>query len=234
MVIPGQRPALIHFAELDSTQSFLRRHPELGFCAVMADAQTEGRGRQGNSWISAPGAGLWMSVAMPQPDLMPGIVLQRAMARVSECLKDCGVELGLKWPNDLVAYKDGRLVKLGGIIGEKAGEILILGLGLNLQSAPRLEGRAIPAASFKELNAIVPDSRVLARMILDAWQDLNTEFSPAFQIFHWPESGTPIQWERGQGVVMGWEEDGRLKVTTASGIERLSAGEITGLNRSTP
>ena len=234
MIIPVQRSALIHFAEIDSTQSFLRRHPELGFCAVVADAQTEGRGRQGNTWISAPGAGLWMSVAMPQPDLMPGIVLQRAMARVAECLKGClkdsGAELGLKWPNDLVARIDGRLVKLGGIIGEKAGDRLILGLGVNLQSAPRLEGREIPAASLAELNAMLPDSRVLARNILDAWQDLNVEFRPAFL---WPESGMPIQWERGQGVVMGWEEDGRLKVTTASGIERLSAGEITGLNRST-
>ena len=228
MAIPVRRSALIHFAELDSTQSFLRRHPELGYCAVVADAQTEGRGRQGNTWISSPGAGLWMSVAMPQSDLMPGIVLQRAMAKVAECLKDCGVELGLKWPNDLVAYKDGRLVKLGGIIGEKAGEILILGLGVNLQSAPRLEGRAIPAASLAELNAIVPDSRSLARAILGAWQDLDAGFRPAFL---WPESGTPIQWERGQGVVMGWEEDGRLKVTTASGIERLSAAEISGLTR---
>jgi len=226
MAIPVRRSALIHFAELDSTQSFLRRHPELGYCAVVADAQTEGRGRQGNTWISSPGAGLWMSVAMPSPDLPPGIVLQRAMAKVAECLKDCGVELGLKWPNDLVAYKDGRLVKLGGIIGEKAGEILILGLGVNLQSAPRLEGRAIPAASLAELNAIVPDSRDLARTILDAWQNLTSEFNPAFL---WPISGTPIQWEQGQGVVMGWEEDGRLKVTTASGIERLSAGDIRGL-----
>jgi len=231
MAMPVRRLALIHFAEIDSTQAFLRRHPELGFCAVVADAQTEGRGRQGNSWISEPGAGLWMSVAMPQPGLAPGIVLQRAMARVTECLKDCGVELGLKWPNDLVARKDGQLVKLGGIIGEKAGERLILGLGVNLVSAPRLENRAIQAASLAELNAIVPDSRSLARAILDAWQDLNAESRPAFQ---WPTSGTPIQWERGQGVAMGWEEDGRLKVATASGIERLSAGEITGLIRSIP
>ncbi len=198
---------------------------------MVTDAQTEGRGRQGNAWISEPGAGLWMSVAMAPPDLMPGIVLQRAMAKVVERLKDCGVDLGLKWPNDLVARKDGQLLKLGGIIGEKAGGRLILGLGVNLERAPRLEGRAIPAASFKELGARVPEPRVLASGILDAWQDLTTEFSP---VFRWPERGTPIQWERGQGVVMGWEEDGRLKVTTASGIERLSAGEISGLTRSAP
>ena len=231
MAMPVRRPALIRFAEIDSTQAFLRRHPELGYCAVMADAQTEGRGRQGNAWISAPGAGLWMSVALPQPGLAPGIVLQRAMGRVAECLKGSGVELGLKWPNDLVARKEGQLVKLGGIIGEKAGDRLILGLGLNLQSAPRLEGRAIPAASLAELNALVPDSVSLARAILDAWQDLTAE---SHQVFQWPENGMPIQWERGQGVVMGWEDDGRLKITTAAGIERLSAGEITGLTRSIP
>lgn len=196
---------------------------------MVADAQTEGRGRQGHAWISEPGAGLWMSLAMAPPDLMPGIVLQRAMAKVAECLKDCGVDLGLKWPNDLLARKDGQLLKLGGILGEKAGGRLILGLGVNLERAPRLEGRAIPAASFKELGASVPEPHILAGAILDAWQDLTAEFIPAFR---WPESGTPIQWEQGQGVVMGWEEDGRLKVTTASGIERLSAGEIDGLTRS--
>lgn len=231
MGLPSRPALLIHFPELDSTQSFLRRHPELGCCAVVAEAQTEGRGRQGQAWISEPGAGLWMSVAMRQPDLMPGIVLQRAMGKVVECLGDCGVELGLKWPNDLVAHQAGRLVKLGGIIGEKSGERLILGLGVNLQSAPRLEGRAIPAASLKDLGALVPDARSLARKILDAWQDFRGGPAPAFR---WPESGLPIQWERGQGVVMGWEDDGRLKVVTASGIERLSAGEISGLTRSAP
>lgn len=223
--------ALHHFEQLDSTQSFLRRHPELGFCAVVADAQTEGRGRQGNAWISEAGAGLWMSAAVPSPDLPPGIVLQRAMGKVLECLKDCGVKLGLKWPNDLVAYKDEQLVKLGGIIGEKTGGRLILGLGVNLSSAPGIEGRSIPAASFQELGATIPDALALAHIILDAWQDLKFEFNPAFL---WPISGTPIQWDQGQGVVLGWEADGRLKVTTAKGIERLSAAEIRGLTRSTP
>ena len=66
----------------------------------------------------------------------------------------------------------------------------------------------------------------LARRILDEWNDLLIHRAPAF---HWPETGTPIQWEQGQGVVMGWEADGRLKVTTATGIERLSAAEISGM-----
>ena len=222
---------LIHLSEVDSTQAFLRRHPELGFCAVVADAQSEGRGRQGNAWISESGMGLWMSAAIPPPNLQPGIVLQRAMGAVANCLDAGGSELGLKWPNDLVARKKGRLLKLGGIIGEKTADRLILGLGLNLQGAPRLEGRTIPAASLVELGIPVPATLDLARRILEAWSDLNVERP---MLFHWPESGTPIQWEQGQGVVMGWEDDGRLKVTTAAGIERLSAAEISGLSQSTP
>ena len=217
---------IIHLAEIDSTQAFLRRHPELGFCAVMADAQTQGRGRQGNTWVSEPSAGLWMSVAMEPPDLNPGIVLRRAMLGVIAALDGCGIELGLKWPNDLVARKEGRLVKLGGIIGEKAGDCLILGLGVNLKRSPILEGRVFPAASLADMSAAIPESRELARRILASWSDLKVSRAPVFQ---WPETGTPIQWEQGQGVVMGWEEDGRLKVTTASGIERLSAAEISGL-----
>ncbi len=218
---------ILHLAEIDSTQGFLRRHPELGFCTVVADAQTQGRGRQGNLWISEPGAGLWMSVAMAPPDLSPGIVLQKAMLSVIAALEGCGVELGLKWPNDLVARKGGHLVKLGGIIGEKAGECLILGLGVNLQGAPVLEGRIFPAASLAELTTSIPNRRELARRILAEWRDLSVHRAPAF---HWPEGGMPIQWEQGQGVVMGWEADGRLKVTTATGIERLSAAEISGMS----
>jgi len=109
---------LTHLAEIDSTQSFLARHPELGLCGVLADAQTAGRGRGGNAWESLAGQGLWLSARLPVPELAPGVVLQRAMAAVAEALEPDGLVLGLKWPNDLVAWRDGRLVKLGGIIGE--------------------------------------------------------------------------------------------------------------------
>ncbi|HJU83960.1 MAG TPA: biotin--[acetyl-CoA-carboxylase] ligase [Holophagaceae bacterium] len=217
---------LLRLAEVDSTQAFLRRHPELGFCAVMADSQTEGRGRQGHRWESAPGAGLWLSAALPPPDLPPGIVLQRAMAAVIEALRPFGAELGLKWPNDLVAWKGGDLVKVGGILGERTGGRLIVGLGVNLSAAPDLPDRAIPASSLLDLGARVPEPISLAVAIIYQWQDLQRELQP---FFRWPEEGAALRWEGGQGVCLGWEEDGRLKVTTASGIQRLSAGEVRGL-----
>lgn len=211
---------LIRLAEVDSTQAFLRRNPALGPCAVVADGQTEGRGRQGRPWISAPGAGLWMSAALPPPELPPGLVLQRAMAAVAGVLGPS--DLGLKWPNDLVGWRRGRLVKLGGILGERAGSRLLLGLGLNLTAAPELPDRAFPAACLAELG-LHPDREALALRILEAWCSLVEAPEPAFR---WPAGGEPIRWEGGEGACLDWEADGRLKVATAEGVARLSAGDL--------
>jgi len=220
-------PPLIHLAEVDSTQAFLRRHPELGTCAVLADCQTEGRGRQGNRWESAAGAGLWLSASLPTPPgVAPGMILQRAMVAAARVLDPEGRVLGLKWPNDLVAWRDGRLVKLGGIIGEQGGGQLILGLGVNLSGAPHLPERAIPPACLEELGLRVPLTAELARLIFQAWNDLTRDLQPPFL---WPEPGMALQWEGGQATCLGWESDGRLKVATAEGIRRLSAGEVNGL-----
>jgi BirA family biotin operon repressor/biotin-[acetyl-CoA-carboxylase] ligase len=218
---------LIRLAAVDSTQAFLRRNAHLGHCAVVADQQTEGRGRQGNRWESAAGSGLWMSAALPSPSgVPPGLVLQRAMTAAARVLDPEGRTLGLKWPNDLVAWKGGRLVKLGGIIGEQMGGRLILGLGVNLTVAPAIPGRAIPPASLGELGLQARNSIECAALILKSWNDLTQELQP---LFKWPEPGLSLKWEDGQGVCLGWEADGRLKVATAEGIRRLSSGEISGL-----
>ena len=220
---------LIRLASVDSTQAFLRRNPHLGFCAVLADRQVEGRGRQGNRWESAAGAGLWLSAALPVPaGVAPGLVLQRAMTAAASVLDPERRTLGLKWPNDLVAWKGGRLVKLGGILGEQVGGRLILGLGVNLASAPEIPGRAIPPACLADLGLAWPDIALLASDIVQSWCDLVQDLQP---LFRWPEAGVPIRWEDGQGTCLGWEPDGRLKVAKAEGIQRLSAGEVSGLGQ---
>lgn len=218
---------LIRLASVDSTQAFLRRNLHLGFCAVLADCQTEGRGRQGNRWESAAGAGLWLSAVLPPPaGVVPGLVLQRAMVAAASALDPGGKVLGLKWPNDLVAWKEGRLVKLGGILGEQINGRLILGLGVNLTSAPDLPGRAIPPACLAEVGLPVPSGSDLAVHIIKLWSDLDSEIQVPFR---WPEPGSALRWEEGQGTCLGWETDGRLKVSSAQGIQRLSAGDVAGL-----
>jgi len=219
---------LIHLAGVDSTQAFLRRNPHLGDCAVLADWQTQGRGRQGNRWESAAGAGLWLSAALPSPTgVAPGLVLQAAMAAAARVLDPAGLSLGLKWPNDLVAWREQRLVKLGGIIGEQVAGRLILGLGVNLTAAPQIPDRALAPACLRDIGLPILPVEELAAAIFRDWLDLRQEIQP---FFRWPEAGQPIVWEEDRGTCLGWERDGRLKVATQAGIQRLSSGEIRGLS----
>jgi len=229
---------LVQLQEVDSTQAFLLRHPELGPCAVLAGTQTAGRGRGDNTWESAPGAGLWLSVALPTPALAPGLVLQRAMGAVAEILQTPQVPLGLKWPNDLVAWREGHLVKLGGILGEMREGVAgpagspppswqtILGLGVNLTAAPHLPDRPIPPACLLDLGLEPPTPLALARRILKAWERWDRLPRPAFR---WPTPGDALAWEAGQGRCTQWLEDGRLEVQTAQGLLKLSAGDVRGL-----
>lgn len=213
---------LLRFACLDSTQSFLRRHPELGCCGVLAERQTGGRGRWGNRWEGD--GGLYLSAAIPDPGLPPGVALQRAMLHAIACLGSPA--LGLKWPNDLVARREGGLAKVGGILGELDGGRLILGLGINLRDAPKLESAAMPAASLLELGLAVADPEALALSILAAWEALGAAPEPAFR---WPTQGEAVRWQEGQGVVLGWEDDGRLRIANQTGVVRLASGDVSRL-----
>ena len=230
---------LIRLHKVDSTQSYLDRHPELGCCIVMAESQTAGRGRGGRAWESASGAGLWLSARLPMPNIHPGRLLQSAMAAVIGVLTPCGVPLGIKWPNDLVAWSrkgaDTALVKLGGIIGEQRADLAVLGLGINIFGAPEIPQRPIPPASLSSLGALaIPEMHGLAEKILVAWQRLGvsgTESDCNNVSFWWPAPGDWIRWEEGKGVCQGWEPDGRLAVFGESGLVLLASGDVCGLGQ---
>src|SRR5438270_175283 len=121
---------------------------------VWADAQEAGRGRRGRPWLSPPG-NLYLSLLL-RPDAPAsrapqlGFVTALALADALRLLAGTGLALSLKWPNDVLA---GR-AKLAGILLESemaAGgglDFVIIGVGVNLTSAPRdLE---YPAASLSD------------------------------------------------------------------------------------
>lgn len=98
---------------------------------VGADQQTAGMGRQGRSWHSAPGAGLYVSIvlrlnlakdAIPVLMLALGIATQQAIAEVS------GLAPDLRWPNDVLL--DGK--KCAGILANMEGDAVIAGIGINV------------------------------------------------------------------------------------------------------
>ena len=97
---------------------------------VLADFQTAGRGRLGRTWVASPGSSLLFSVVLRptwEPDLRPLFTLAAAVA-ICECLTGLGLDPGLKWPNDvLIANR-----KVAGILAEAAGDVVILGVGVNV------------------------------------------------------------------------------------------------------
>ena len=127
------------FAELDSTNNYLKAQPDApdGTVAI-ADSQTAGRGRMDRSFQSPKGQGIYLSVLLRPPltpDRLPPVT---ALAGVSVCAaveRVCGAQPGLKWPNDPVLK--GK--KLCGILTElsleaETGRVqsLVLGIGVNV------------------------------------------------------------------------------------------------------
>ncbi|WLR43716.1 biotin--[acetyl-CoA-carboxylase] ligase [Bacillus carboniphilus] len=108
---------------------------------VIADRQTDGRGRLSRAWDSPKGAGLWMSLILrPQIPIqqMPQLTLLTAVAIVQACEQVAGVNTQIKWPNDILI--NGK--KVVGILTELEAEAdqvhaVIVGIGINVNQ--RLE-----------------------------------------------------------------------------------------------
>lgn len=241
------------FAELGSTNSWLLKEaaPATGcFRVVIAENQTEGRGRLGRRWISPPLSGLCMSVSYTfaeTPSHLPSVTLAVG-AGVAAALRTIGVDdIALKWPNDLIAH-DG---KLGGILTEVRPEIghgrtMVIGLGLNvdlpeaMRTAPQ-ERWGSRIADLKGCVESLPSRSALAAGILQCVIATITRFErDGFAAFHaaWQD----CDWLRGkavsiqqadedvQGVASGIDDDGALLVQTADGTRRIITGSVTVLD----
>jgi BirA family biotin operon repressor/biotin-[acetyl-CoA-carboxylase] ligase len=141
---------LVDLREVDSTNAEGMRRVLAGNRGplwIRADQQTAGRGRSGRAWASEPGnlfATYVTAVACPaakaaQLSLVTGVAVVDALRRAGAV-----PGLRLKWPNDILV----GTAKLGGILVESStrppqpGMVAIVGIGLNLVSAPDDLGRA--------------------------------------------------------------------------------------------
>ncbi|MFT5904612.1 MAG: BirA family biotin operon repressor/biotin-[acetyl-CoA-carboxylase] ligase [Cryomorphaceae bacterium] len=96
----------------------------------IAEFQTKGRGRGGNRWVCPAGEGLLFSLIV-DPDVSPMLWYRMSLAvglAIVDVLRDLGLEPKLKWPNDI--YINDK--KVGGILIEKVNDLLIVGVGLNV------------------------------------------------------------------------------------------------------
>ena len=154
---------------------------------LAARAQTAGRGRRGHKWDSTAGNLLLSIVVRPNvnPAKYSGLAAVCGLA-VLKTLEKQGLatEIGLKWPNDLVAR--GR--KLGGILVETARDnegkpFAVCGIGLNVNYTPQeVPDGGLAAIGLSDLHESIPSVDTLLdeayRTVtdcVDAWaEQLNT------------------------------------------------------------
>jgi BirA family biotin operon repressor/biotin-[acetyl-CoA-carboxylase] ligase len=262
---------LVHFETTSSTNDVADRLAAEGAphgTVVVADAQESGRGRLGRTWFSPPGAGLYTSVVLrPEALVSPaeaglrdddvraavsrlgGVVLASAVSltagvALAEGIRAAsGLQVEIKWPNDLVVERR----KLCGILAEAcstAGAVqhVILGYGINVRPAAYPPDIAHRATSLEtELGRDVDRAGVLAETLARLAEWLADISGPAFaaMLDRWrqlsPSSlGSAVEVLRPggtwvSGTTAGVDEDGALLVTVGGSRERVIAGEVRWL-----
>jgi BirA family transcriptional regulator, biotin operon repressor / biotin---[acetyl-CoA-carboxylase] ligase len=119
----------------------LARAGAASMSCVVAEEQTAGRGRLDRVWVSPEFGGLWMSVVIHNSDVDPArwmwLPLAAGLAARDAIVDQSGIDVALKWPNDLVLNpqeSQGALRKIGGVLSERLSDIdaFIVGIGINV------------------------------------------------------------------------------------------------------
>jgi len=208
---------------------------------VIAHEQTAGRGRRGRTWHSPRGAGLYVSfVARPEvePALAPTLTLMTAVA-VQDALTAGGAEVGIKWPNDLLA-RDGRK-KVAGILVEVTSAAAgiahaIIGVGINLLERERPDAIAEYATSLEALGAATDASQVATQIAnrVERYLEELVEYGPESIIAAWKDKalgvGEAVELHDAgavhRGTLYGVDATGALIIDTVGGPQTLRVGDL--------
>jgi len=211
---------------------------------IVADMQTSGRGRRGRAWNSPAGINSYFTLIL-KPDFpvetASMVTLVMGLAVAEGIRKNCGVEAGIKWPNDIVV--NGK--KICGMLAEMSVErdfihYIVMGVGINvgLQEFPP-EIVETATCLERECGHRVPRAALIA--------DVMKEFETYYDIFlktgglaELMEHYNSLLVNKGrevrvltpgaefQGVSQGINEAGELLVERPDGtVARVYAGEVS-------
>jgi len=215
---------------------------------VLADEQAGGRGRLDRAWDS-PAGGIWTSVLL-RPDLPPArapLLTLAAAVATARAVRACGIDAGLKWPNDVLVVEEdgtegtpagnGPERKLAGILTEMEGEAdevswVVVGIGVNAN----VDAGALPAGatSLRERAGDVNRGRLVAELLgeLDALRSEPGDILPAWRDLS-ATLGRQVRVETGGDPVVGEATDiappGRLRIDTDEGGVWVHAGDCEHL-----
>ena len=239
---PFNKPYVLHCVKtIDSTNRFLTHlttSDPLTICC--AEEQTAGRGRLGRHWNSPFGENIYLSVRIPSPatgTALAGFSLVIALA-ISDCLHEHtkNDDFLIKWPNDILWHDK----KLCGILIEITPQYVVIGIGLNVNSAARSTQLSDkPRCSLLEVTGQTFDRNALiAGLVMHLDRYVDRFFKNGFADFQ--SDWEPLDYLKGQwitvsqpqgtvsGQALGVNAHGHLCLKDAqSEMQVISSGEAT-------
>lgn len=165
----------IFFDTVDSTNTYAKNNIAslIMPCLIIANEQTAGRGRRGNSFFSPKNTGLYMTLVFPAPENCELLTPAAAVA-VCRSLKKLGANPQIKWVNDVFA--NGR--KVCGILTEHfscaQSSYIALGIGINLTTDAFPENLSCAGSLNLECDKAML-AREIAQSILNYAENPNNE-----------------------------------------------------------
>lgn len=229
----------------DLLERLIADDTEMPVTAIVATSQVSGRGRAGRQWKEAPGGSVALSLVVPWPEgeervrlpVTAGVAVARGLT------ERLGVDVRLKWPNDLLVCRK----KVGGLLVEARAldegyGFAIVGVGLNVGATrEELDALGLPdATSLREAGAALASGESVLVSLVEALDEAlspdGTGFLPlpdvpeAFAAHSAHRSGDPITvHDSGRvvaGTYLGVTRDGFLRLATASGAETVLSGDV--------
>ncbi len=155
----------IHFEEIDSTNEYLLKNDYPHGTIITANTQTKGRGRKNREWLDIPGNTFIFSILLNFQDfqkysyfsLIIALCVIEAIHKMYKDLRLNREVLYIKWPNDVLLQRNGKIGKLAGILIETLYNQtfwkVVIGIGLNWKNAPIIKYTSIkfpPISLFNE------------------------------------------------------------------------------------
>ena len=219
----------------------LARTERINGHVLTAEVQLAGRGRRGRQWVSPFANNVMMSVGVevdrPPSSVGPlSLVVGVAVARAFEALKLTQVQL--KWPNDILIDD----TKVAGILIELANAmqpaILVIGIGINVKSAPGTDVTGEYAATSMAYRGYTGSRNQVIAAVLNELVPLVEEFEQSgldSVLQEWSERDylkdrqilvIDGHGEKIPGLALGIDHSGAYLVKTMHRIERVIGGTL--------
>jgi BirA family transcriptional regulator, biotin operon repressor / biotin---[acetyl-CoA-carboxylase] ligase len=225
--------------ETSSTNSEILALAKLGEAEglwIRADFQTAGRGRLGRDWVSPRGnlyaSGLVRLRAGDPPAPTLGFVAALALQKILAIYAH-DAAVNIKWPNDVMANG----AKISGILLERAGDAVVVGVGVNLVSHPAIADRQ--TTSIADLTGSAPEPAIFLDHLVEVFEHVLGEWRSAGLgpiLAKWEAHAHPVgaalkvslpDGDTVDGLFGGLDSDGALRLRLADGSVRvIHAGDV--------